>query len=378
MRSTTKFVSLLLALTMALGVMACSDDDVTPVKDAALADKPAVIPDQGKASPLDCKTGSCTDFVLDKILMATTSSTATEYALEFKGKKYNALGNIISLLVSQAPTMDIQSTIDSGVCAGGTVVLLRVQAKDMTSETSAKAQAWVGQDKVCCTADKSDKDYSTKCCAEAAKGCFNGKGEFAKKKSTEDMLFQGKITGGNLKLGPSKMKLNIPLVGTEVLELTLKYAHIKGVSTKDKITKGVLSGAIPKSELDKKVIPQVAKMVNDTYIDPKTDKSTKDMLKQLFDTNGDGKIEVKEVTENALIKTFLAGDVDVDGDGEKELSLGIGFTATGAVIKDSIITPDKGTTPTPDKGTTPTPDKGTTPTPDKGTTPVPDSGAGSQ
>ena len=372
MRSTKMILSLVAALALALGAMACSDDTGndpdkgTSTKDGGGGgDKGKVTKDSGPPpTALDCKGNKCTEFVLDRILMATTNADAQKYAMEFGGKKYNALGNILSLLASQAPTLGIQDSIDGALCAGKTIVLLKVQAKDMTSDPKAKAQAFTGAEQVCCKEDKTAKD-SKKCCAEAKAGCFNGKGKFAvDKASPTDMLFNGKIGAGALSLGPAKMKLKIPLTSAGTLDLTLKAVMIKGKASASGITEGVLSGAIPKSDLDTNVIPQVASMLDKTYQDKDTDKSTKDMIKQLFDIDGDGKITKAEVAGNPLIKTFLAGDVDVDGDGEKELSLGIGFTAVNGVI-------GTGTTPTPDQGT-PTPDKGT-PTPDQSTA-TPDAG----
>ena len=379
MRSTTRFLSLLLALAFALSMLACSDDDTNNdgKKDGAVKKPDQTVvtkkdkgpePDKGPPpKPLECKSG-CTDFVLNKIIMPLTSNDAQTYAMEFKGKKYNALGNILALLNQQMKGMSIQASIDGGVCSGGTVVLLKLLNKDFTNDSAAKGQAWVGKKQDCCPVaakDKTAKDYSTKCCTEAGKSCFSGTGSFEKDaKSKNDMIFSGSITAGKLMLGPSKLAISIPLVGSTMLDLTLKYAHISGPITKSGIIKGTLSGAIPKSDLDNKVIPQVASMLDDTLQDPTTDKSTKDMIKQLFDTNpADGKITKDEVANNALIKTFLSGDVDVDNDGQNELSLGIGFNAVGAKIGGGTTTPDQGTT-TPDKGTT-TPDKGTT-TPDAG------------
>ena len=369
MRSTTRFLSLLLALTVALGAVACSDDDVTPTKDKGVPDQPTVTPDTGPPPAMDCTKNTCTDFVLDKIVMPLTSADAQKYSLVFKGKKYNALGNILALLAQQAPNLGIQDSIDGALCGGSTIVLMKVQAKDMTADPAAVAQALVGAEKTCCTTDKKDTDYTKKCCADAKKGCFGGTGEFCSAASSPtDMLFKGKIAGGQATFGPSKMKLKIPLTSAGTLDLTLKNVFIEAKTTATGMTEGKLSGAIPKSDLDKNVIPQVASMLDKTYQDPSTDKQTKDMIKQLFDGDGDGKITTKEVSENALIKTFLAGDVDVDGDGENELSLGIGFTATTAkIVAKCTATPDQGTT-TPDTGTT---------TPDTGTT-TPDAGAGGQ
>ena len=375
MRSTTRLLSLLLALTVAIAAVACSDDDTTADKGVTTKDgggdtKVTPTPDQGPAPVMDCTKNTCTDFVMDKIIMPVTSGDAQKYSLVFKGKKYNALGNILALLAAQAPNLGIQESIDGALCAGSTIVLMKVQAKSMTADVAAVAQALVGAEQKCCPTadkDKSAKDYATKCCTEAKSGCFGGTGTHcAATGSPTDMLFKGKIAGGAAKFGPSKMKLKIPLTSAGTLDLTLKYVHIEAKTTANKMTEGVLSGAIPKSDLDKNVIPQVASMLNKTYIDPTTDKSTKDMIKQLFDTDADGKITTQEVKDNALIKTFLAGDVDVDGDGENELSLGIGFTATTAKIADKC-----GTTPTPDTGTTPA-DTGTTPA-DTGTS-TPDAG----
>ncbi len=352
MRSTTRFLSLLLALTVAMGAVACSDDTEPPAKDKGVPDQPAVTPDTGPPPAMDCTKNKCTDFVLDKIIMPLTSQDAQKYSLVFKGKKYNALGNILALLAQQAPNLSIQSSIDGALCAGSTIVLLKVQAKDMTSDPAAVAQALVGAEQKCCpNSDKKAKDYNTKCCAEAKKGCFGGTGEHcAAKDSPTNMLFKGKIAGGAAKFGPSTMKLKIPLTEAGTLDLNLKYVHIEATTTASGMTKGILSGAIPKSDLDTNVIPQVAKMLNKTYTDPDTDKQTKDMIKQLFDGDGDGQITTKEVSENALIKTFLAGDVDVDGDGTNELSLGIGFSATGAKIQATCApTPDQATT-TPEPG----------------------------
>jgi hypothetical protein len=74
-------------------------------------------------------------------------------------------------------------------------------------------------------------------------------------------------------------------------------------------------------------------MLNET-LKTTEEQTTKDLILQLFDTDGDKTISTAEIQNNATLKMLLAGDVDVDGDGKKELSLGVGFTAVDAKIKD--------------------------------------------
>jgi len=327
-----RILSLCCAAALVLS-LACSDDDTNTnngKKDGGtVADKAIVQADQGKIDPINCSTNTCHDFVANKLLLPTDSTESQKYAMQFNGKPYNSLGGILALIASQASDLKIQEEMDGALCEGAALILMRAEAKDLTAGDTT-LQTWVAKKKACCTTTSDNKT----CCTEADKACFNGTTEFEKSVSKEEYLFKGKIAGGKLTAGPSKMKLNLTLSGGAALALNLKYVQIKGDITATGIKNGVLSGAIPKDDLDNVIVPQIATMVNTAYTDPKGDKKTKDLLKTLFDTNKDGKITAAEVKGNGLIKTFLDGDVDVDGDGKKELSLGLGFTTVKAKIKD--------------------------------------------
>lgn len=314
------------------------------VKDLKVQADQNVQVDSGSTSLLDCKTKKCTGYVINRLLLPLTASDATKYALMFKGTPYNALGNILALLASQAPTMGLQDAMDRSTCSGATLHLLSVEANSLTSQPKARAQAWIGENKTCCKAPTN----AALCCAQAAVGCFNGTGEFAKSKNSPmNMLLSGSISSGKLVLGPAILKIKLSLSSFAPLELWLKHATIRGKITANKITDGILSGAIPQQQLNTVVIPGVAVMLHGVYTNPATDAATKKMIKDLFDTNSDGKITTAEVAANPLIKTFLGGDVDVDKDGIKELSLGMGFTAVAAKIKEpgAVKQPDGGVLP---------------------------------
>ena len=304
--------------------LACSDDTDPIPADSKIIQKDGSVP----PPTIDCTKNTCYDFVTNKLVLPTDSTESEKYALELNGKKYNSLGGILALVVSQAPTLNIAAEMDGALCEGAALILMRAQANSLTSGP-ATMQSWVAKKKACCTTTSDN----TKCCTEAATACFNGTTEFEKEATTTDYLFGGTISGGKVKAGPSKMKLNLTLSGGSSLSLNLVSVVIKGEITATGIKNGVLSGAIPKDDLDNVVVPELAKMVNTAYTDPKGDQKTKDLLKTLFDTDKDGKITATEVANNGLIKTFLDGDVDTDNDGKKELSLGLGFTTVAAKIK---------------------------------------------
>jgi hypothetical protein len=350
--------SALIIAALALSVAACSDDDTN--KDSGVSDGPNIKKDGIVPPPtkLTCN-GDCKDLVMDSLTFPDTTTAAT-VGVDYTGDGTvdNALGSILGALSGITSSLDLQKSIDNALHQGTTIMLLRMQAANFATAATAASQAWVGQKMACCTSI-TDED---KCKTEAMAGCYGGSHTFFTDNTASDpkAIFGGSITGGKFQFGSmsSTMSLNLPITGAGALELSLKGVHLMGDvnAAGTKITNGILAGVVTKEDLDTKLLPQIATMLNNTLNDATVDKTTKDTIKTLFDTDADGQIAEAEVKDNALIKTFLAGDVDVDGDGKMELSLGISFTATSATIDESGTAPDAGG-PTPDAGG-PTPDAG--------------------
>lgn len=344
MSSLKKLWSVLMIAALALAVAACSDNGEK--NDAGAKDK-GVRPDSVPApSKLTC-SGDCKDFVMSRLIFPD-AQTASQIGVDYNDDDTvdNALGSILGALSGVTSSLDLQKSVDEAMNEGSTIMLLRVQAKDFTNATTAASQAWVGLDDKCCTSTSDAK----KCATEAKATCFSGSHTFYPDKQASDAkaIFGGYINGGQFEFGSmgSTMSLSLPITG-QALNLNLKGVFIKGTvnSAGTSISKGILAGVVTKSDLDTELLPNIVKMLNETLEDPKTEESTKKTILSMFDDNNDKKISNSEVTENALIKTFLSGDVDIDGDKKMELSLGVEFEAVSATIDDTGTKPDAGTTP---------------------------------
>ena len=303
--------------------------DIGPRPDSATGGSDGGVgPGTDASGKLGC-TGDCHDHVLDRILLPTSSSQSKAYGLKKGGQTYNAFGDLMVLIGSQVPSLELQKDVDLSVYGGKTIVLLRLKAKSLTSAPSARGQAWLGGQMVCCT----DTSSVASCKKEAASRCFSGSTPLTvSPNSPGDMIFSGSISSSKLTLGPSKMILPLDINGLGKMNLSLVQVTLTATASSAGLTSGVLSGAIPGSEMDSKLIPGVAALVNKQYQDPSTKQSTRDLLKTLLDTNKDGTITAAELKSNALLSGLLAGDVDADGDGSKDFSLGLGFTAVGCLI----------------------------------------------
>ena len=295
-------------------------------------DKAPPKPDSTPPGPFTC-AADCSEYVMDRFIMPTTSSMATQFALENKGKKYNALGSMLSLLMQQAPTLELQPSVDNDVCAGKTINLLRIKAKSLTSEPTVKGQWWVGLPFSCCTKKVClDSKVKTQCEPGSKLKCFGGTGKFQVDKTKPgNMYTAGAIKGGALALTAGKLSVRLSLSGGGGMDVPLKVATIRGKIVKANITSGVLTGGVNKADVSTIIIPGLTPILNKLYKSTK-DKPTKDALKKLFDADADGTITGAELAANPFIKSSLAGDVDLDGDGKNEVSFGIGFTAVRSGI----------------------------------------------
>jgi hypothetical protein len=268
------------------------------------------------------------DFVFDQILVPTNQVDAMKVGLQYNGKTYNALGQVLALVASQMPGLMIQRGMDLAVYQGNVLELLRVQAASFSSGP-ALAKMWRGQAQACCTA------YTNLalCKTQATTNCFNGTHSFAPDPvSPSPTQSTGSIVSSQLSLGPAALKLDLPLTGQSMI-MTLDNGQLKGSLGAAGITDGIIAGAVPVQEVSTLIIPGLADVLDLLLKDPLTDAATKAALSTLFDTNKDGSITATELAGNALISTVLAGDLDLDGDKKIDhLSIGLGFTAVGAVI----------------------------------------------
>ena len=319
----SKLAVLALVSVFAL-VMACNGEDPVPGTDSK------VVADQGVGEGGTTTEGTSTsrDYVIMKFVVPNTNDKAknTGYDIDGDNKVDNAFGAILTAIHDAATGVDMEAEINQNILNGNDIGLLRLMAADFSDDTSAKLQGWTGERETCCTA-KPCKE------ADVTKTCFSGSYSFKiDAASPKDATVSGAIKSGEFDLGGT-MEIELP-IGMNRAKVKLLAAKITGKIGTDGITNGKIMGAVSQSDIQNSLIPAVAKTLDHEMNDPTTKQATKDALKQVFDTDNDGKISAQEVSDNDKVKAVLSSAyMDADKDGKKEeLSLGIGFTAVGAKI----------------------------------------------
>jgi len=309
--------------TLILTVTACSDSGTLPAADVGpdlpLLDKGGS-DHQADAPAPDSAPTAPRDYVVSTMLVPATQAAVDEYGHDHDGdqKPDNALGAILLTLSTAVPGLDLQTEMMQNILNGKVVMLMRLTAQDFGDASYANLQSWTGEETTCC---------ATKPCseAEAQQSCFSGNHSFKiDSSSPQGALLEGSISGGTIQVGPGEVEVLLP-IGKYPAKVTLKQARIEATVQTGELLDGKVSGVVTRDELEAKVIPSVAQVLDGELNDPDTKQSIKDAIKQLFDTNGDNQILAAELADNGLIKLLLAGDVDVDKDGNKELSAGVGF-----------------------------------------------------
>jgi len=319
----------------ALAFTACSDDSTPPSpdggtkydgivtqKEGSPGGENVPLPD-GTVKPDGPTVASAMQAVVNKMTMPKSES---EYAYDYEGKgtKKNALGKINGVLIA-LPGMqgfDFQSNIDGMLDQGDFLLMFDVQAKSITDDPAMKLQALQGMDL------DSPPNANDNFSGSEELGVLPG--------SPQDLILDGKITASKIAVGPGSLVIPIP-AGTTPTSVSVKQTRIEatlGSTPVSAMTSGVINGVIPWTEVDQKLIPQIADGVDATYKASTTPQATKDMLKVSFDANQDGTITAQEIRDNLLLKLVLAPDVDTNNDGTADaMSIGLGFTAVACTIK---------------------------------------------
>ena len=277
-------------------------------------------------APLVCN-GQCKDFVFDSLELPLTSSDAQKTSFVLQNKKYNVLGNILALLAQQAGEMFTPRGCTTRLLNMGRIVtLLRLKDPGSKGELGMGAKTWIGQKHACCPRAQS---WSA-CASEARTTCFAGKTAFSADRATESLF--GAAGASHYSLNGPRINLQLSMDCKTAVTVTLYNVQLSGSYMGDRIEDGGIAGVIPRQVVDNVLIPWMARGLDAAY--QSADSMTRDMIKQLFDRDGDQKITTAEFADNMLVKTLLAGDVDADCDGTNELSMGLGFSAVPAVIND--------------------------------------------
>jgi hypothetical protein len=318
-------------------------------------------------------TGTFTYYVVDKL---NAPMQRTDYSIDLNGDAHpdNQLGNIVGALAAQ--NLAVQDAIDKATSDGSIVLLISVQATDLTNASDVGANLYLG-------AKTMMPDFSS------------GMGMFAVDSTQAPGNFLGKIMATKFSSNdpvtttkPVTIHVKLPLItGTAPVDLPVNGAHIQFNTGSDPTTmkpgliNGSLQGSIKDSDVKGNIIPAVASLLT-TKLNP-TDLGmacTKDadcassghcdtgtmkcalsdatkQIGSIFDTGvdptmcmctdaagvmsvaNDGKITPCEVQCNMIIMNVLAPDVQIfDASGnyapnkantmKDSLSLGLGFTAT--------------------------------------------------
>lgn len=263
-------------------------------------------------------------YLVDNVLLPTTSSQANSYAIDVDGDGHpdNDFGQVLAALSTQG--FDFQGAMDAAVASGSIVHLVGLQSTDALFKNDPAAQATWCVGVPTATPPLFDGTDNPSCADTS--GIFVA------------ALSGGSFTSPAPASTPNPVSLDIELaIGTSHATFTVLNARLSfTIDAAGNISVGQINGSIPHDNLLNTFPPAIAAACNASIQSDPTS-NTSSTCKSLFDTgcinfpeySGDGQIEVCEVTENSLIQTLLAPDVKVDDGGTivDANSIGIRFTA---------------------------------------------------
>ena len=263
-------------------------------------------------------------YLVNDVLLPTTGSEANSYAIDVDGdgSPENNFGQLLSVFASQG--FDFNGMMDSAIATGSVVHLVRVQSTDvlLANDPAAQANWCIG---VPTPTPPLFDGTDNPSCADTS-------GIFVAALSGGSFTSPAPATTANPVSLDFELALGTSSVTLPVLNARLSFA----TDGAGHMPFGQINGSIPNTDLMNNFAPAMAAMCNESIQnDPSSNMANS--CKSLFDTGcngfpgyaGDGQIEVCEITENSLVQTLLAPDVQVDNGGTLvgANSIGVRFTA---------------------------------------------------
>lgn len=266
-------------------------------------------------------TGVQYQYVTNTLLLPSTRDLAAEYALNIDGdpKKSteNKFGELLSLLVSAAPGLELQTTLDEAINTGQLVTLHMVKADSFLSDPSVSWFVYLGQ-----PAEFLSFDNSNKFTLDS--------------KTPLNSPIIGSVTNGHFSGGPGSVRIQMFLLGQQI-DLDLIGVHLEADVNQYGCVNSKLGGGMTVEQFRSKLLPAIAAGI---YQIIEENNDTDSPLLQVFDSNKDKKVTAQELESNPMLMIAISPDLDLldasgefnpGQDGEKDsYSIGLGFTCIPA------------------------------------------------
>ncbi|MBI5932140.1 MAG: hypothetical protein HY867_00420 [Chloroflexi bacterium] len=277
------------------------------------------------------QTGVQYHYVANSLLIPTTKEQAQAYALNLDGDLQqnpdNLVGDLLTLLVSTAQGIEIQSSVDQTVNAGQLVILHEVKADDPLNDPSVSWLISVGQ--------KTESPPS-----------FNGSDKFTLDSNAPvNSPIIGSLSNGHFTGGPGTARVQMFLLGQKV-DVDLIGVRLEADVSATGCTNGKLGGGMAVAEFRAKILPAITDGLN-LIINANTSATTS--ILKVFDADQNGVITIQEVEKNPVLIIAFSPDLDLldvsntfnpGQDGVKDsYSIGLGFTCVPANFTGTVTIP---------------------------------------
>jgi len=305
-----KYVFVLNASLILFLLVACSAINPTPAQPAST---PTTVVTPG--------TGVQYQYVTNTLLLPATRDQTQAYALNIDGdpkqNNENKFGELLSLLVSAAPGLELQSTLDQAINLGQLVTLHMVKTDDFLNDPSVSWFIYLGQPSDAPSFDNSDNFTLDS-------------------KTPLNSPIIGSITNGHFSGGPGSVRVRMFILG-QLVEVDLIGVRLEADVNQNGCVNGKLGGGVTVDEFRTKLLPAIAIGLNQII---KDNKNTALVLLKTFDSDKDKTITTQELENNPMLMIAISPDLDLldansnfnpGQDGEKEsYSIGLGFTCVPA------------------------------------------------
>jgi hypothetical protein len=269
-------------------------------------------------------TGIQYHFVTNKLMLPTTQEQTQAFALNVDGDSQhnldNKFGELLTLLTSATPGLELQSTLDQAVNSGQLVTLHVVKADDSLNDPSVLWSLFLGQ--------KTQSAPS-----------FDGSDQFLLDSGTpSDSSIVGSLTNGHFTGGPGSARVQVFLLG-QLVDVDLIGVHLETDLSAQGCANGKLGGGVTVEEFHSKLLPAIADGLNQII---KEDKAVANTLLPIFDADQNGTITIQELENNPILMIAVSPDLDLldasgqfnpGQDGVKDsYSIGLGFTCVPATF----------------------------------------------